>query len=187
MFADLALNVPNLLTLLRILLVPVFVGLVMVENFSTATVIFAVAGLTDALDGYIAKRFTQRTNLGAWLDPFADKFLLVSAFVVLTINGWIPAFLCVLVISRDVVIIGGIVMLQLFGRKVEIAPSLAGKLTTALQILTVIYALLTGGKPGEVFTALILLTALITVYSGFYYVRREVKIQTSETGLQKTE
>jgi cardiolipin synthase len=177
MFAYPTLNIPNILTLLRILLVPVFVGLVMVENFSTATFVFVVAGLTDALDGYIAKRFTQKTNFGAWLDPFADKFLLVSAFVVLSIKGWIPMFLCALVISRDVVIIGGIVMLQLFGRDVEISPSLAGKL----------YTLFSGGRPGAVFTALILLTALLTVYSGFYYVWREVEIQISETRTHKTE
>jgi cardiolipin synthase len=187
MFAYLTLNIPNILTLLRILLVPVFVGLVMVENFSTATFVFVVAGLTDALDGYIAKRFTQRTHFGAWLDPFADKFLLVSAFVVLSIKGWIPMFLCALVISRDVVIIGGIVMLQLFGRDVEIAPSLAGKLTTMFQIITVIYTLFSGSRPGAVFTALILLTALLTVYSGFYYVWREVEIQISETRTHKTE
>jgi cardiolipin synthase len=180
-------NLPNLLTLLRILLVPAFVGLVMAENFSAATVVFVIAGLTDALDGYIAKRFTQRTDFGAWLDPFADKFLLVSAFIVLTITGWIPVYLCILVISRDVVIVGGVVILRLSGRYVEIAPTLAGKLTTILQIITVIYVMLTGGGPGGVFTTLTLLTAIFTVYSGIDYVRREVKIQTSGAGIYKTE
>jgi hypothetical protein len=79
MFSTPTFNVPNLLTIMRILLVPVFVGLVMDRSYTAATVVFVVAGISDALDGYIAKRFTQRTEFGAWLDPFADKFLLVSA------------------------------------------------------------------------------------------------------------
>jgi cardiolipin synthase len=182
MFANLTFNVPNLLTFLRIVLVPVFVGLVMDGSIFAATVVFIAAGLTDALDGFIAKRFTQITEFGAWLDPFADKFLLVSAFVVLTVTGWIPVYLCALVILRDVVILGGIVMLRRRGRTVTIAPTVAGKLTTAVQIITVLYVLVTSGAPSAVFTALIIVTALLTLYSGTEYVLREAKIQRAEAG-----
>jgi cardiolipin synthase len=187
MFSSPTFNVPNLLTIMRILLVPVFVGLVMDRNYTAATVVFVVAGLSDALDGYIAKRFTQRTEFGAWLDPFADKFLLVSAFVVLTVTGWIPVYLCVLVILRDVVIVGGIVMLRRSGRTVEIAPTISGKLTTTTQIITVTYVLISRGVPGTLFTTLILLTALLTVYSGTEYVLREARIQKLATGTHKSE
>lgn len=182
MFANPTFNVPNLLTFLRILLVPVFVGLIMDRNYTAATVVFVVAGLSDALDGFIAKRFTQRTEFGAWLDPFADKFLLLSAFVVLAVTGWIPAYLCALVILRDVVIVGGIVILRRSGKTVQIAPTISGKLTTTAQIITVIYSLIAHGEPGTFFTALILVTALLTVYSGVEYVRREARVQKLAAG-----
>jgi cardiolipin synthase len=181
MFSDFSFNIPNLLTFLRILLVPVFVGLVMDGSFTAATVVFIVAGLTDGLDGFIAKKYKMVTEFGVWLDPFADKFLLVSAFVVLALKGWIPLYLLALVILRDVVIVGGIVWLRRSGKDVEIDPAVAGKATTFAQIMTVVWALFTVGEAGAALTVLVLVTAALTVYSGFVYVLREIRIQSSRS------
>ncbi|HHL40045.1 MAG TPA: CDP-alcohol phosphatidyltransferase family protein [Deltaproteobacteria bacterium] len=172
------LNIPNLLTLLRMLLVPVFIYLVVEERTWTALVVFAAAGLTDALDGFIARTFGQKTDLGAYMDPIADKMLLVSAFVALAAKDMIPAWLCALVILRDIVIMVGIKWLELAGRVVRIVPSMAGKVTTVLQISTVVYAMMTAGAPDLLYRALVAVTAAFTVYTGFDYVWREVKIQT---------
>ena len=172
-----SLNIPNILTLLRLLLVPFFVGLVVYEKFYWALVVFIVAGLTDALDGFIAKRFNMVTDFGRSMDPLADKFLLISAFLVLTIKGWIPLFLCILVILRDMVIVAGYMLLRSGGRKVTIGPSIPGKITTALQILTVIGALVLKGLVDTAFYIVVALTTVFTVYSGIDYAMKGLRVQ----------
>ncbi len=172
-------NIPNILTVLRMLLVPVFAFLIIKDRLGLAISVFLVAGVTDALDGYIAKRFSLRTEFGANIDPLADKLLLSTAFIILTAKGFLPLWLTALVILRDVVILVGIVSLRLSGRKVEIVPSISGKATTALQILTVFYAMVVAGRPGDaLLVAMSVLTALFTLYTGFGYVWREVRVQT---------
>ncbi|MDO8426381.1 MAG: CDP-alcohol phosphatidyltransferase family protein [Deltaproteobacteria bacterium] len=170
-------NIPNILTLFRILLVPLFLFLVAEDNFFFATIVFAVAGITDAVDGFIARAYNLRTELGANLDPFADKLLLVSSYIILTAKGLIPLWLCVPVILRDAVILTGVIILRGAGRKVVISPTIFGKITTTLQIATVIYALVFAGTGRAFFVALAAVTALITVYTGFDYAWREFKIQ----------
>ena len=177
MFPALVLNIPNLLTLLRVLLVPVFVVLIFWDKYLAALAVFAFAGFTDALDGFIAKRFGQETEFGVTIDPIADKILLVSAYIVLAIKGWVPLFLCVLVLLRDAVILGICIYLSRSERELKVSPSLPGKLTTVLQVVTVVYALYLAGAPGFGFTELVYATAIMVVFSGFHYLAREVKFQ----------
>jgi cardiolipin synthase len=135
------LTLANQLTILRIALIPAFVLLVVYGYLGGALLVFSIAGLTDALDGLIARRAGQRTSLGAWLDPMADKLLLVTTFVVLTLPGiplanHLPLWLTVLVISRDVVIVGVVAIVNLAVGPRTFRPSLLGKATTAAFIVT---------------------------------------------------
>ncbi len=135
------LTLANQLTILRIILVPVFVLLVVYHYLGWALVVFIGAGLTDALDGLIARRAGQRTTLGAWLDPMADKLLLVTTFIVLTVpavplTNHIPLWLTVFVISRDVVIVGVVAAVSLAVGPRTFRPSLLGKAATATFIGT---------------------------------------------------
>ena len=135
------LNLANQLTLLRMLLIPAFVLLVVYGRLGWAVVVLLVAGVTDALDGLIARRAGQQTTLGAWLDPMADKLLLTSAFVVLTVPGTtlvqrVPLWLTVLIISRDVVIVLTVAIVNLAIGRRTFSPSPLGKLATATYIVT---------------------------------------------------
>ena len=135
------LTIANQLTILRIVLIPAFVLLVVYGRLGAALLVFVTAGLTDALDGIIARWTGQRTSLGAWLDPMADKLLLVTTFVVLTLPGLpltnrLPLWLTVLVISRDVVIVGVVAIVNLALGPRTFRPSLLGKATTAALIAT---------------------------------------------------
>ena len=130
------LTLANQLTILRIALIPAFVLLVVYGHLGGALIVFSVAGLTDALDGLIARRAGQRTSLGAWLDPMADKLLLVTTFVVLTLpaiplTNHLPLWLTVTVISRDVVIVGVVAIVNLAVGPRTFRPSFLGKATTA--------------------------------------------------------
>jgi cardiolipin synthase len=135
------LTLANQLTLMRLLLIPAFVLFVVYGRFGWALVTFAVAGLTDALDGLVARRANQRTALGAWLDPAADKLLLVTAFIVLTLPNLglpnrVPLWLTVLVISRDVAIVLTVAIVNLAVGPRTFRPSPLGKAATALFIVT---------------------------------------------------
>ena len=135
------LTLANQLTLLRIVLIPAFVLLVVYGHLGGALVTFLVAGVTDALDGLIARLAGQGTSLGAWLDPMADKLLLVTTFVVLTLPSLplanhLPLWLTVVVISRDVVIVGVVAIVNLAVGPRTFRPSFFGKATTATLILT---------------------------------------------------
>jgi cardiolipin synthase len=135
------LTVANQLTILRIVLIPAFVLLVVYGQLGAALLVFVTAGITDALDGLIARRAGQRTSLGAWLDPMADKLLLVTTFVVLTLPdiplaNHLPLWLTVTVISRDVVIVGVVAIVNLAVGPRTFKPSMWGKMTTAAFIIT---------------------------------------------------
>ena len=135
------LTLANQLTILRIVLTPAFVLFVVYEYLGAALATFLVAGVTDALDGLIARWTGQRTSLGAWLDPMADKLLLVTTFVVLTVpwiplTNHLPLWLTVLVISRDIVIVGVVAIVNLAVGPRTFRPSIWGKLTTATFIVT---------------------------------------------------
>jgi cardiolipin synthase len=128
------LSIPNLITLGRILLVPVVVWAIMSNAMWFAFMLFLVAGVSDGVDGYLAKRFNMTTELGAYLDPLADKALIVSIYLTLGINGDIPRWLVILVVSRDILIVGGIMLSWLMGNPLKIKPLLVSKLNTVAQI-----------------------------------------------------
>ena len=135
------LTIANQLTILRIVLIPIFVLLVVYGRLGAALLVFITAGATDALDGLIARRAGQRTSLGAWLDPMADKLLLVTTFIVLTLPSiplthHLPLWLTIVVISRDVVIVGVVAIVNLAVGPRTFRPSFLGKATTAAFIVT---------------------------------------------------
>ena len=135
------LTVANQLTILRIMLVPAFVLLVVYGYLGWSLLAFLVAGITDALDGLIARRAGQRTSLGAWLDPMADKLLLVTTFIVLTLPGipltnHLPLWLTIIVISRDIVIVAVVAIISFAIGPRTFQPSVWGKLATATYIVT---------------------------------------------------
>ncbi|MBI5552578.1 MAG: CDP-alcohol phosphatidyltransferase family protein [Desulfobacterales bacterium] len=165
-------SIPNILTVVRILLTPVFVILLLRELYPQALMVFAIAGLSDGLDGFIARYFNQRTVLGAYLDPMADKLLLVTAYVMLGMLDVIPDWVAVIVIARDVIIVLGIAIIALTAKSYEIRPSLVSKATTVTQILLVLLALYdpAAAKLIALHAPLIWITAVITTFSGLHYI-----------------
>ncbi len=164
----------NWLTLGRILLVPVFVTLLVYNRVALALGAFALAGITDTLDGYIARTRGTQTRLGAFLDPLADKLLLTASFVTLTYKfpRVLPFWLTAIVLSRDLLLILVAVLIMLTGGQVHPAPTGLGKTSTVLQMLTVVLALLTVvgvGLGWPLRYVAIPLTALLTVASGLQY------------------
>jgi len=133
--AGIALSIPNLITLGRILLVPIVVWAIASGTMWIAFVLFLVAGVSDAVDGFLAKRFHMTTELGAYLDPLADKALIVSIYLALGVNGFIPRWLVIMVVSRDILIVGGIMLSWVMGSPLKIKPLLVSKLNTVAQIL----------------------------------------------------
>jgi cardiolipin synthase len=166
----LTINIPNILTVLRILIAPMFVILLLRDLHGLALLAFVLAGVSDGLDGLIARMYNQRSDLGAVLDPIADKLLLTAAYVSLGVLAHIPGWLAVVVISRDVLIVTGIAVLSFCRIDFEIRPSRISKWTTAAQILTIGVALLNFQLPAARFLHLLCwATALMTVISGLHY------------------
>ncbi|HXC29094.1 MAG TPA: CDP-alcohol phosphatidyltransferase family protein [Stellaceae bacterium] len=175
----LGLNIPNLITLTRLMSVPVMIWLIVSERFGTAFCVFAGAGVSDALDGFIAKRFDSRTKLGALLDPAADKALLSSVYVALGLAKMLPNWLVILVVFRDVTIIGGFILLQTLAAPRNFDPLYISKINTLVQIALVGYVLgrLGVGLPDGLLTnILVWLTALTTMLSGMSYLVRWARI-----------
>jgi cardiolipin synthase len=127
-------NAPNIITLGRILLVPLVIWAIASNQMAIAFVIFVVAGVSDAVDGFLAKRFNMTTEIGALLDPVADKALLVSIYVALGIWGAIPRWLVILVVSRDVMIVGAVIVSWLLRNPVPMKPLMVSKLNTVAQV-----------------------------------------------------
>jgi cardiolipin synthase len=172
-----ALTPANQLTLLRMLLIPAFVILVVYGHLGWALVVFATAGLTDALDGLLARWWRQKTSLGAWLDPMADKLLLVTTFIVLTIPGLglanqLPIWLTVLMISRDVGIVLTVAIVNLAVGRRTFKPSIFGKVATATYIVTAVVAMFFNyrGYHSVLVDIGIYASLAITLVSGLHYV-----------------
>lgn len=177
----LGLYVPNLITLARLLLVPVAIWLILGERWAAAFGVFVLAGLSDGLDGFIAKRFDCRTRLGALLDPIADKALLVSVFVALGAAGELPAWLVILVVFRDAMIVGGFLLLAAMGVGVPRLsdPLYVSKLNTLVQIALVAFELARlglGANAQLVHDLLVAAAAVTTVLSGLSYLVRWARI-----------
>jgi len=179
------LNIPNSLTLLRMLLVPVIVWLILAEQMYAAFLTFLLAGLSDALDGLIAKQFNLVTPLGTYLDPLADKILLVSIYVTLGIQEDLPSWLVILVVSRDFLIIGGIIFTFLLELNITIVPSKLSKLNTFCQILLAAFVLadkgLEAGFNGAI-DLFVYVVAATTVLSGIAYTLQWFRQNSHETG-----
>lgn len=166
-------DIPNLITSLRILLVPPFLWLLLQERYGAALLLFTVAGVSDALDGFLAKHYGWTSELGGLLDPLADKLLLIGAILAL---GWLrelPVWLVALVILRDVVIVTGAVGYHLMVERVQASPLLISKLNTLMQLTMVFVVIVHYGMmtlPSWLLTGWIYVTALTTVWSGAAYV-----------------
>ncbi len=165
-------NLPNILTLTRVLLIPFFVIFIINKNFQWAFFAFAIAGITDGMDGLIARITHQRTELGAYLDPIADKLLLTSAFISLAIVEFIPSWLVVIIIARDVIILVGFLVMWLTNYHPEIKPSLLSKFTTGFQIATILLVLMIihSSTFQQLSIVAIYSTAVLTILSGLHYI-----------------
>jgi cardiolipin synthase len=126
--------IPNLITIMRLVLVPVTVAMIGRQNWGLAFAAFMVAGISDAIDGFIARRFDMRTVLGAYLDPLADKALLVSIYISLAVVGMVPGWLAIAVVSRDIMIVSAIVLSWVLDKPMAIKPVMVSKANTAAQI-----------------------------------------------------
>ena len=141
------LTLPNFLTLLRIIAVPIYLILIIGNRPGPALILFMLAGITDAVDGVLARLMDAKSDLGAALDPLADKLLLVSSYVTLAWLGVIPPWLMILVLVRDVVILAGYLAIYFVTTPMELAPTLIGKINTCMEMITVVLALTTLARP----------------------------------------
>ncbi|PSH68037.1 CDP-alcohol phosphatidyltransferase [Phyllobacterium brassicacearum] len=134
-------TIPNYITIFRFVLVPFIVMAVLSDYVGAALIGFVIAGVSDGVDGYIARRYDQRSELGAYLDPIADKLLLVSLFIVLGFLEQLPVWLVVIVVSRDIFIVGAVLLGAVIGKPMEMHPLFVSKANTAFQIILVTVAL----------------------------------------------
>ena len=183
------LTTANQLTILRMLLIPAFVILLVYGYRGWVLITFMVAGLTDLLDGLIARLAGEKTTLGAWLDPMADKLLLVTMFIVLTLPGiglanQLPIWFTILVISRDVAIVATVAVVNLAVGPRTFRPSIFGKIATATYILTGIATLYFNylGQKTPIVGAFVYASLVITLISAFHYLIQAVRIGQSQGG-----
>ncbi len=168
-------HLPNLISVLRILLIPAFVLLLIRGNNIYAFGVLVAAGLSDAVDGFIARTWDLKTKTGAYLDPIADKLLFLSSFITLAVLGRVPVWVTAVIVGRDVLI--GITALVLMGvidiHNYNVRPSVLGKTATVLQVLTILLVL--SGLNGGVLYAFFGVTVAATAVSGLHYIFREIR------------
>ncbi len=177
------LNIPNTLTMMRIVIVPVFVMALVYDRYQYAITLFVIATVTDFLDGMIARRTGQKTPLGAFLDPLADKSILMTSFIIFAYLKWIPLWLAVIVISRDIIIVLGWILLYIIQgiTKVEVAST--GKVAIASQFVLIAYTLvyvnfsMVPKVPNEVY----IFVGLVTIMSGIQYIYRALRDQNGKS------
>jgi cardiolipin synthase len=180
------LSIPNLITLARILSVPVMVWSIMNGWMLAAFLLFLAAGVSDAVDGYLAKRFAMTSELGAYLDPLADKALIVSIYVTLGVSGEIPRWLVILVVSRDIMIVGAVLLAWLVGKPLPMKPLLVSKLNTAAQLVFACVVLATLGLRFEadwLVAAAMAAVTLLSLLSIAAYVREWVRHMGSDEAI----
>jgi len=168
-------TIPNLITILRLILVPVVVVMINQGQWAAAFCVFAFAGISDAIDGFIARRYNMRTEFGAYIDPLADKALLVSIYVTLSVVNVLPGWIAIVVVSRDLMILAAIIVSRLLERPMEIRPLLVSKLNTAAQIAfagLVLAMMAFQPQTGAVMDTGMWIVALLTVVSGVAYLTR---------------
>lgn len=176
-------NIPNFLSFVRIFSVPVFIWMVLNHHYLWALSLFVLAAITDALDGYLAKKWNQITEIGKFLDPLADKILLISSFVTLTVNGLIPLWITLIVVTRDLVIIIGALVFQVLTGSLRIEPLNISKINTVLQIIFIIIILWGDNYPFPhwLINSLLAIVTITTLFSGLFYIliwtRKAVEIE----------
>jgi cardiolipin synthase len=168
-------NIPNLLSIFRLVVTVFFVVAIEQEKYRLGLYLFIIQGVTDFVDGFLARALNKKTALGAFLDPIADKAMLVSAYIVLCLNGIIPLWVTMIVILKDVVVATGFLALYKSVGKIKLIPTMVGKSTTTLQILTVVY-ILWAGKSAPYQSYFYYVTTLFTVVAGLQYVIRGIRI-----------
>src|SRR5262249_6103020 len=166
-------TVPNQITLLRLGFLPCFLILIAYERYRWALLVLVVAALSDGFDGLLARKLNQKSALGAYLDPIADKLLLSSSFVILAFKGKLAWWLTIMVLSRDILLLVVAAVIIMISGYRPFPPSILGKCTTAAQILLVFLVVLGASYPGDTLTglirAMVYLVAALTVASGFHY------------------
>jgi cardiolipin synthase len=177
-----SLSIPNLITLGRIILVPVVIWAIISGEMLAAFALFLAAGISDAVDGFLAKRFHMASELGAYLDPLADKALIVSIYVALGVAGALPISLVILVVSRDVMIISGFMLSWLIGKPMPVRPLTISKANTVAQIFLATLVLAEQGfhfNAALLSTIAVLLVAVLTVLSIAFYLAEWVRHMNS--------
>lgn len=167
-------SIPNLITLGRVIMIPIIFWLLVSGQTRGAFLLFVLAGVTDAVDGWLAKRWNMKTELGAYLDPMADKLLIVSIYVALGVAAELPSWLVIAVVSRDILIVLGVILAWIIDQPVTIKPHIVSKANTASQLLLAALVLADEGFDLELDMlrmALIWVTALLTASSLAVYVR----------------
>jgi cardiolipin synthase (CMP-forming) len=171
-------NWPNSISVARILLVPLVIWFIITGQFTLAFLGFLAAGVSDGIDGFLARHFNQRTDLGAYLDPIADKALLVSIYAALGFLKILPSWLVILVVSRDVLIVGAVILAWILDRPLAMKPSWISKVNTAAQIMLVI-AVLGGQAMGMALGAVeplgLAIVGFLTFVSGALYMQTWVR------------
>ena len=169
-------SIPNLISLARLMAVPVMIYLILNGYYFGAFWLFVAAGVSDAVDGYIAKQLGQETILGSFLDPLADKALLVGVYISLGQENLLPSWLVIMVVFRDLVIIGGVVLLHISTNSVKMKPLIVSKINTAAQILLVAIVLANLAFPqlawSEFVLILVYIVTVTTLGSGGAYIVR---------------
>ncbi len=175
-------TLPNLITIGRLLIVPLVVVMIGQGQWATAFLLFVAAGASDAVDGFIARRFDRRSEFGAYLDPLADKALIVSIYVALGIAGALPISLVILVVSRDIMIISGFMLSWLIGKPMPVRPLAISKVNTVAQIFLATFVLAEQGfhfNAALLSTIVVLLVAVLTVLSIAFYLAEWVRHMNS--------
>lgn len=177
MSPDRVLSIPNVITFIRIVIIPLFVTALIYARIDYALFLFIGAAVSDMLDGVLARITNQQTLLGAFLDPLADKFLLMTSFIMFSVYGWIPRWMTVTVISRDLIVMMGWLLLYLLYDITKVEPSFTGKAAIAAQLVLIAYILFSltvrGFQPPQMW--MLLGVALLTVVSGLQYIYRGLR------------
>ena len=177
-------TIPNFITLFRIILTPLFIIFLIQGNYLRALMVFVLAGVSDLADGLIARTWHQKSLLGSYLDPLADKILMAASFVTLSIYHQIPSWLTVVVLSRDVALAVGVLIFRLADIPLVVRPSLAGKWTTTFQLITVGFVLLSKivTIPPLLLLALFWSTGVLTSISGIQYFYQAIRQMNPSPG-----
>jgi cardiolipin synthase len=172
------LNIPNTLTITRILIIPVFVTVIIYKRYDYALYLFIFAAITDVFDGFLARLKNQKTVLGTFLDPLADKFLIVTSFIILSTYGMIAKWLAITVISRETIVIIGWFLLYIITGKANVEPSSLGKATIWVQSIFIAVVLMNINYFSfpSIYLVPQVITAGLTILSALHYIYRGLKI-----------